>query len=466
MEKHLKTAAEHTRIWSGYLILLLGALMLFGVVYTAFFGSVAEEKHIWVELTLLLLIAVLAERLVETMKQPFVMVLLILGIAISPYTMEAIWPPVAHALLPIVQPLGLNPNPSRLPNLVGETELIRTFANLGVVILLFRIGLHSKLEQVFNLKNLLVALGGVILPFVLGFIYAQSTGGDFVYSLFVGAALTATSVGITAAVLEEMGMMKKAFAQTILGAAVIDDILALLVLGLIRNVPTAITIEALAPFALILGIALVFVLSGLALGRLFVSKFFKDDEADISKRTLAGLLGVLFFYAFAAESLGLSAIVGAFIAGLVISYSPLSSKLNHALMPLDALFTPIFFISLGMLVNVWAIPHIIWPVLILTAIAVVSKVVGCGLPAKLSGMSTSESVLVGFGMVPRGEIALIIALLGVSTLDAAGKPLLSAEQYTLIASMAFLTTAIVPAGLKALVGRIRLPERPVNSQTR
>ncbi len=454
MQKHLKTAAEQTKVWSGYLIILLGALLILGVLRTAFFGHLDAEKQIWVEVTLLLLIAVVAERLVQAAKQPFVMVLLILGIIISPYTLEAVWPPLANALAPIVAPLGFHPNPEQMPNIVNENELIRTFANLGVIILLFRIGLHSELSQVFNLKNLAVALGGVILPFIAGFLYAQSTGGNFAYSLFVGAALTATSVGITVAVLEEMGMMKKPFAQMILGAAVIDDILALMVLGLIRNIPTELTASALSPALYSLGVAVVFVVSGLAIGRIFIDRFFANEEGELDKRTLSGLLAILFFYAFAAESLGLSAIVGAFVAGLVISSSKLAHPLNRALFPLDVLFTPIFFISLGMLVDVWAIPGVLVPVLILTSIAVITKVIGCGLPAKLSGMDWGQSALVGFGMVPRGEIALIIALLGLSTLDAAGKPILSPEQYTLIASMAFLTTVIVPVGLKMLLAKI------------
>ncbi|VVB57365.1 Glutathione-regulated potassium-efflux system protein KefB [uncultured archaeon] len=442
--------------WPGYLIILLGALMLFGIVRTAFFGEVESGQHIWIEITLLLLIAVVAERLVQQWQQPFVMVLLILGVVISPYTLQVVWPPLAQALAPLVSPYGFHPDPSHMPNLVGESELIKTFANLGVMVLLFRIGLHSKLELVFNFKNLMVALGGVVLPFALGFFYAQGAGGSFAYSLFVGAALTATSVGITAAVLEELKLMDKAFAQTILGAAVIDDILALLVLGLIESVPSEVSAQALAPFGQIVAVAVIFILSGLALGRWFMGRFFPADEPELSKRTLAGLLAMLFFYAFAAESLGLSAIVGAFLAGLVVAASPLADKLNRALFPLDVLFTPVFFISLGMLVDVWAIPHILLPVLMLTLIAIVAKVIGAGLPARLFGMSGPDSLLVGFGMVPRGEIALIIALLGLSAMDASGKAILSAEQYTLIASMAFLTTAIVPLGLKWLLQRLSM----------
>ncbi|MFH1094657.1 MAG: cation:proton antiporter [Candidatus Micrarchaeota archaeon] len=445
-------AASRTRAWSGYLILLLGVLMLLAVLRSALFGSISPEKHIWVDITLFLLIALVAERLVQSWQQPFVMVLLVLGVLISNHTLSVLWPFATAGAQPVLSALDIQ-LPSAMPTLMGESELISTFANLGVIILLFRIGLHSKLELVFNLKNLLIALGGVILPFAIGFLYAQSSGGSFAYSLFVGAALTATSVGITAAVLEEMALISKPFAQAILGAAVIDDILALMVLGLIKNVPTTLSAESLSPFALLIAVALVFVVSGIALGKLFISRFFSYEEGEISKRTLSGLLAILFFYSFAAESLGLSAIVGAFLAGLVIGFSPLADKLNRALFSLDVLFTPVFFISLGMLVDVWAIPAILVPLLVLTLIAILGKMVGCALPARLCGMNWGESVLVGFGMVPRGEIALIIALLGLGTLGADGLPIITAAQYTLIASMAFVTTAIAPWGMRTLIAR-------------
>lgn len=452
MLKHVPKLVSRTKVWSGYLFILLGLLMVLMVIRAAFFGHIPEEKRIWVEITLLLLVALVAERLVQQWKQPFVMVLLLLGVLISPYTLNVIWPAAIEIATPFLQGMGIRV-PASSPELLGESEIVKTFANIGVIILLFRIGLHSEIEKVFNLKNLLVALGGVILPFVAGFMFAQWSGGGFAYSLFVGAALTATSVGITVAVLEEMKAINKPFAQVILGAAVIDDILALVALGLVSSMPSDLSAISIAPIAQVIGVAVVFVISGLLLGKLFVERFFNYEEEEISKRTLSGMLALLFFYSFASEALGLSAIVGAFIAGLVISYSPMVHKLNKALFTLDVIFIPIFFITLGMLVDVWAIPGAIVPVLALTAIAIVTKVIGCGLPAVLMRMRVKEALLVGWGMVPRGEIALIIALIGITTLDPSGKPVLDAAEYTIIASMAFLSTVIVPVGLKALVAR-------------
>lgn len=451
MNSLLDKSVSHTKTWSGYLFILLGFLMLLMVLRAAFFGHIPEEKRIWVEITLLLLVALVAERLVQQWKQPFVMVLLVLGVLVSPHTLEVVWPAMLGIITPLLQGIGIQP-PTSSPELLGESEIVRTFANIGVIILLFRIGLHSEIEKVFNLKNLIVALGGVVLPFAAGFLFAQWSGGGFAYSLFVGAALTATSVGITVAVLEEMKVIDRTFAQVILGAAVIDDILALVALGLVSSMPSDLSSISIAPIAQVIGIAVVFVMSGLSLGKLFVERYFSNFEEEISKRTISGMLALLFFYSFASEALGLSAVVGAFIAGLVISYSPMAHRLNKALFTMDVVFTPMFFITLGMLVNVWEIPGAIVPVLALTLIAIITKVIGCGLPAVLMGVKPKEALLVGWGMVPRGEIALIIALIGITALDPSGKPVLDAAEYTIIASMAFLSTVIVPIGLKMLAG--------------
>ncbi|MBM3229761.1 cation:proton antiporter, partial [Candidatus Parvarchaeota archaeon] len=442
MNSLLDKSVSHTKTWSGYLFILLGFLMLLMVLRAAFFGHIPEEKRIWVEITLLLLVALVAERLVQQWKQPFVMVLLVLGVLVSPHTLEVVWPAMLGIITPLLQGIGIQP-PTSSPELLGESEIVRTFANIGVIILLFRIGLHSEIEKVFNLKNLIVALGGVVLPFAAGFLFAQWSGGGFAYSLFVGAALTATSVGITVAVLEEMKVIDRTFAQVILGAAVIDDILALVALGLVSSMPSDLSSISIAPIAQVIGIAVVFVMSGLSLGKLFVERYFSNFEEEISKRTISGMLALLFFYSFASEALGLSAVVGAFIAGLVISYSPMAHRLNKALFTMDVVFTPMFFITLGMLVNVWEIPGAIVPVLALTLIAIITKVIGCGLPAVLMGVKPKEALLVGWGMVPRGEIALIIALIGITALDPSGKPVLDAAEYTIIASMAFLSTVIV-----------------------
>jgi Kef-type K+ transport system membrane component KefB len=437
--------ASRAKAWPAYFFMLLGVIIALLVIRAAFFGDIAEDKRIWIEVSLLLLVALVAERMVQQWRQPFAMVLLLLGVLVSPYTLNAAWPFFTNALHALGIALPVN-----APQFLGGSPVIRAFANIGVILLLFRIGLHSEIGKVFNMRNLLVALGGVLLPFIAGYAYAQWSGGSFAFSLFVGAALTATSVGVTVAVLEEMKAIGRPFAEVILGAAVIDDILALIVLAVIGGMPSGLSGISPEPVARAIGISASFVVSGILLGRFFVERFFNYEEAEISKKTLSGMLAMLFFYSFAAEALGLSAIVGAFIAGLALSYSPLAARLNKALFSMDVVFTPMFFISLGLLVDAPAIPGAIVPVLALTAIAIITKVIGCGGTAALLGMGKKDALLVGWGMVPRGEIALIIALLGATALDASGAPVLGASEYSVIASMAFLSTLVVPWGLAAL----------------
>jgi Kef-type K+ transport system membrane component KefB len=306
--------------------------------------------------------------------------------------------------------------------------------------------LHSEIKQIFNAKNFIVAFFGVVIPFVAGYYYAVAAGHTFGYAMFLGAALTATSVGVTVAVLQEFRLLEKEFAKIILGAAVIDDILALLVLSLVKNVPAALDASALAPFAYTLGIAALFVIGGIKLGQYIVSKYFDDALVGekLPNTVFLGILAYVLAYSYVAEYIGLSAIVGAFIAGITLNYSRLTQKIFELFYTLEAFFTPIFFISLGMFVNLPALAENLLPVLLITLLAIATKLVACGIAARASGSGLRDSVLVGLGMVPRGEIALIIGLYGLTAIGPDGATLIGATEYSIIASMAFLTTIVTP----------------------
>ncbi|VVC03500.1 Glutathione-regulated potassium-efflux system protein KefB [Candidatus Burarchaeum australiense] len=444
-----------TKPYAALVLTALAFLLFFSVLRASIFQDVPEETRIWFELSFLLLAAVLAELLVVYLRQPTVMVLLLVGIAISPSAIELIYPPLSQAASFLLSSAGLNFRlPATIPHLIPTEGMVTIFAKLGAIILLFKIGMHSEIKQVFNTRNLLVALLGVIVPFLGGYGYAMWTGHGFNYAMFLGAALTATSVGVTVAVLQEFGMLERSFSKIILGAAVIDDILALLVLSLVKNMSEEATL-ALAPIMSIFITAGIFVIGGILLGQYIVKHYIDrslvEAEGKISNVTFLSILAYLFVYAYVAEFIGLSAIVGAFIAGITLNYSRLTQKLFDLFYPLEAFFTPVFFISLGMLVNIPALAENILPILAITAIAIATKLVGCGLGAKFGGMNWKKSAVVGFGMVPRGEIALIIGLFGLTALDAAGNKILSPTEYSIIASMAFLTTVIVPAALQKLV---------------
>ncbi|MEK6924042.1 MAG: cation:proton antiporter [Candidatus Micrarchaeota archaeon] len=444
--------AERTRPYASLLFLLLAALLFFSVLRASLFSEVEEDKRIWFEVSFLLFAAILAEFLVVYLKQPTVMTLLIVGILISPSAISLAYPLLAGGLNAVAGVAGFAAFPASVPHLVSSEGFVRVFAQIGAIILLFEIGLHSRVSQIFNLRNFIVGLLGVILPFVGGYYYAVASGHGFGYAMFLGAALTATSVGVTVAVLRELGVLEKEFAKIILGAAVIDDVLALLALSLVTNFPAELTAPALAPFAQVLAAAAVFLVGGVLLGKFIVTKYFDAALAGTpSRREYLAILAYVFAYAYVSEFIGLSAIVGAFIAGITLNYSKNSPKIVELFFPLGAFFTPIFFISLGMLVDLTALAANIVPILVITLIAVAAKVVGCGAGAAMMGVKLRESIAVGIGMVPRGEIALIIGLYGLTAVGPDGNSILGPNEYAVIASMAFLTTIIIPVLLKKIV---------------
>jgi len=265
----------------------------------------------------------------------------------------------------------------------------------------------------------------VMLPFALGFLAAWflvptagvgPNGTQFTMAIFVGATLTATSAAIAASVLIDLGLMKEAVGQTIMGAAVVDDILSLILLSFVVGTSRG----AIDPVSILLLLvaALGFLGVGMAVGLYFFRKV-------VVRIQVAGLrlglkhggfliaMAVTFLYAFIAEVIGLSAIVGAFLAGALFANTAFREDFTEGAGYLGAVFTPIFFISLGLQVN---LPEVVrTPALlvfggVVIVIAVVTKVIGCGLPARLSNMSRHEAEAVGWGMTPRGEVGLIVAL--------------------------------------------------------
>ncbi|OIO21771.1 hypothetical protein COV61_02430 [Candidatus Micrarchaeota archaeon CG11_big_fil_rev_8_21_14_0_20_47_5] len=428
----------------------LAVLLFFSVIRASMFSEVEAGSRIWFDIVFLLFAAILAEFLVLYLRQPTVMVLMIVGILISPSAISAAWPYLSGSLNFLLGLVSLASFfPDNMPHLVSPEGAVETFAQLGALVLLFKIGLHSKISQIFNRQNFLVAFLGIIFPFAAGFLYASLGGHSFAYSMFLGAALTATSVGVTVAILDEFHVLDKQFAKILIGAAVIDDILALLVLSVVVNFPSDFSVSALSPLAGVLFSAAIFISGGILLGKYIVDRFI-DLQAEgevLPKKTFLSVMVFFLLYAYTAEFIGLSGIVGAFLAGLVLSRSKICKRIEEFILPLELLFTPIFFISLGMFVDVNALSQFFIPILAISAIAVITKVMGCGLSALALGLKRTEAALVGFGMSPRGEIALIIGLFGLSS------GVLSNAEYSIIASMAFLTTIITPPILKRLMKR-------------
>ena len=409
-------------------VVLLFLMLLFSLLRTSiFYGTENPDEHIIFEIVFLLLLAIVAESVVVYLKQPTVLVLLLLGIVMGPSFLSEAWG-VLHPFMPLL--------PEEAPKIILNTHLVDVFAQLGAIILMYKVGLHSSISKIFSGRNFVIAFLGVLVPFAAGFIFATLGGGSLVYSLFLGAALTATSVGVTVALLREAGLVEKGFAQAIIGAAVIDDVLSLLVLSLVLNMPSSFEPAALQPFALTLASAIIFMVGGVYAGRWFIST--RIDHKEMSDKRFLYALAFVLFYAYFAEFIGLSSIVGAFLAGLLLNYSRHREEIEKRSYALEMLFTPIFFISLGMLVDVPSLYRFAVPIILITIIAITAKVVGCGLGAFLTGFGKRDSALIGIGMSPRGEVALIVALIGFT----AGA--LTQSEYSIISAMAFLTAVVTP----------------------
>ncbi len=313
-----------------------------------------------------------------------------------------------------------------------DPTFIATFAGLGAIFLLFLIGLESDFREIYTRKNFLVALGGVLFPLVFGFLTAWflapldvptvgPSGTPFLMALFVGAALTATSTAIAAAVLLELGLMKDDIGRTIIGAAVVDDILGLLILSMVVGVAHG-SIDAVS-VVLVAAKAVAFIVIGILVGvYLFSPVVVRIQVAGLKMGIKHGgfiiALAIAFFYALIAESIGLSAIIGAFLAGTMFAPAPLKEEFAEGARYLEAIFTPIFFISLGLAVNVlaiWSTPETFLFTLVLLIVAMVTKMAGCAIAAWVQKMSAVESLAVGWGMTPRGEVGLIVALTALTT---------------------------------------------------
>ncbi len=414
------------------IIMIVFIGLILSIVRTSIFSHVEEEKHIYFEIVFLLLLAVAGELVVLYLRLPSVMILMILGIFLSHSFIETFWT--------FLNSLNLSFIPRESPDIIRLESIIHVFSQLGGVILLFKVGLHNKIERIFSKENIVVASLGVIFPFLVGFLYASLTGGNFAYSMFLGAALTATSVGVSVAILKEAKLIEEKFAQIIIGAAIIDDILGLLVLSIVLNVTGGeVTIE---PIVITVISAAVFIAGAILAGNKIIEYL---DKKELSTRRFLLVLCVMLFYAYIAEFIKLSAIVGAFIAGVILNRSKHLHEIEEKTYGLEMLFMPIFFISLGTLVEIDAIFEFSIPILVISSIALLSKIIPCAIGSLISKIPRKESLLIGVGMAPRGEVALIVAALGLS----AG--ILSGAQYSIISAMALLTTFAVPPILTHLL---------------
>ena len=377
--------------------------------------------------------------------------------------------------------VGLLVGPSVL-GLITYTDFVQSLAGLGAIILLFVIGFEFELRDITNWKYFVIALVGVIVPWIGGYFTSVFFGMDFVSAIFIGTALTATSIAITANVLREMGILHQPFAKAIIGAAVIDDILSLIVLSICTDLAAT---GSIAPVAVGLTIvkAFGFVIIAAGVGvKLIPWLITKMDGTKIARKfpefVFIFAMMIAFFYAMMAEAVGISAIVGAFLAGVCVNRVSLKHSLDIKTGSeyLYIIFASIFFVSLGIIADLrYITSDMILFIVILTLVAIVTKVIGCGLPAKLMGMNWRDSAAIGFGMMPRGEVAMIVGLIALAhyqeMADAALDPLVAENLLTLgnevfiaIVVVSLITTIILPMIYTVLLSKEKKPKPDVCKQ--
>lgn len=314
---------------------------------------------------------------------------------------------------------GIILGPSLL-NFIHPSPLISELAEVGVILLMFLAGLETDMQEFKKsaFASTLVAISGVVVPFVGGFALSYLFGYEMTTAIFIGALLVATSVSISVQTLKELGRLKSKEGVTILGAAVLDDVLGVIILSAVLGFTAGGSAEGagIGPLLIVIGKIAVFFVVAVLLGYYVLPKliaWFK--KLEVTETLLAiGVIAALAF-AYLGELFGIAGIVGAYTCGLMLGLTSSRDELAHKVESFSyPFFVPLFFFNIGLIANFREMStDIIWFSILLAIVAVLTKVVGCGIGAKIAKFSTRSSIGIGIGMVARGEVGLIIAMIGV-----------------------------------------------------
>lgn len=384
-------------------------------------AAATETAGVLADLAIVLFAAKLGDELFKRLGQPAIVGEILAGLAVGPAV------------------LGL----------VAPSEVLEVFAELGVVFILFWVGLETRLHEMREVGGVAarVGVGGVALPFAGGLGAALALGESTETAIFVGAALSATSVGITSAVLAEMKLLTTRAGRTILGAAVIDDILALILVAVAVGIAAEGGVDVVS-ILLALGLAAGFV-AFFALGgvRLMQTRPTLLQVPRFSESPLLPAVILCLALAALAAEIGLATVIGAFLAGLIVAETKEQHPVEEEVEALYAFFPPFFFATIGIQLEpeVFADADALGLLALLTAVAIVTKYAASVAAAR--SMGRTESRIVAAGMVPRGEVGIIVAGIG------AGAGVIDAELFGAIVGMSLLTTLMVPPVLKRLAAR-------------
>jgi len=340
--------------------------------------------------------------------------------------------------------------------LVIPSTTVFSIAEVGAIFLLFTVGLETPPKDLIKVgrQSLRVAMTGIVVPFLFGFLYLRLRGDPAHESTFVAAAMVATSVGITARVLADMHVLHTRIARVILGAAVFDDILGMILLAVVTGLASAAGIQWLQLSVLLIeavGFALVMIFLGPRLVRHMRPGL---ERMSTQNAPLILSLAICLGLSVAAQRIGLAAIIGAFFAGLAFAeYSP-EWRLRPRVNAINEFLAPYFFFTMGARLDIRVFRgQIIVAAVIITFLAIVSKVLGCALPLLRDGWR--DGLRVGFGMMPRGEVALIVALVGLNM------KIVSQGAYAIVIFMTAVTTLLAPPILRVLFRDLQEQEEPL-----
>lgn len=395
---------------------------MFELVYFKIKGDKMENGSRFIlDLVLILVVTNIGGLLSAKLKQPSVLGQILAGLVIGP------------AIL----------------NLVEPSNFISDFAEIGVILLMFMAGMETNINEMKKSagSSTVIALVGMIVPFLLGFLSIKLMfKHEGIYqAVYSGVILTATSISITVQTLRELGKLKDKTGINIMGAAIADDIGGIILLTLVVGMsdPT----KGSNPLIVILKIVVffVFILLAAKLIKRFMSKYSNKLSNYITPSSIALICCLIF--AYLAEMFDMAAIIGAYSAGLIFSIIPNNRKIELELNTVCYMvFTPVFFANIGLAVSFENIGLVILPTIVITIVAIVSKILGAGIGAKLVKFTTRESLQIGIGMIPRGEVAIITANLGRN----AG--MINDRIFTAIVIMSIATTVVTPILLKKAYG--------------
>ncbi len=415
----------------------------------------------------IIVIAKMAGALSVRLGQPAVFGEITAGLILGPTVLNALhWDLFAHldahgggplvALLQAAEGSGLLTSSG---NSLYLEALIKDLAEIGVILLMFVAGMETDLVEMRKVGKTAfwAAMGGVILPLLGGAIAGVYFGLPLYWeAVFVGTILTATSVSISAQTLMELKVLRSREGTTILGAAVIDDVLGIIILGIVTALSAVAVAEEAATGGIggvvwiILRMAAYFALFWFIGQRYFGKWCEKVQRVPASQALLAFVLVIAFLYAWAAEYFAhLAAITGSYMAGVLFAQTKFKKAIDADIHPLTySLFVPVFFVSIGLQADGRQLGGEIGFLLAISFLAVATKIVGCFIGARTSGFSSLESLRVGVGMVSRGEVGLIVAGVGLS------RGIINQDVFSIMVIMVLVTTMATPIMLRYVFPRV------------